>query len=375
MKYKQMDLPTFTINEDNAKELLEAQRNIWIHTFYYLKSMALKCVLQLGIPDTIHKHGKPMSLNELATSLPIHPNNIPSLNRLMRILESSNFFSKKLLEDGGYGFDLTLSSQLLLKNHPHTQAQFSLTLLEQMVTDPSHHLTSWFQNDAESSFHVLNGMSFWEHMSHDSKFNQCFNEAMECDSRFVTSLLVNNKSFKGIFEGVETLVDVGGGNGTTVKAITEAYPWLKCSVLDLPHVVQGLQEKASSNVKFVAGDMFEAVPHADAVLLKWILHDWSDKDCIKILKLCKEAISNKNKGGKLIIIDIVVDSENDHIISKESNTKYLFDMLMMSLFGDGKERTEQQFKNLFQQAGFSDYKIIPILGLRSIIEVYPSQII
>ncbi|XP_057529712.1 probable O-methyltransferase 3 [Amaranthus tricolor] len=191
-----MDLPTFTINEDNAKELLEAQRNIW-------------------------KHGKPISLNELATSLPIHPNNIPSLNRLMRILESSNF-SKKLLEDGGYGCDLTLSSQLLLKNHPHTRVQFALTLLEQMVTDPSHHLTSWFQNGAESSFHVLNGMSFWEHMSHDSKFIQCFNEAMECDSRFVKSLLVNNKSFKGMFEGIETLVDVGGGNGTTVKAITEA---------------------------------------------------------------------------------------------------------------------------------------------------------
>ena len=74
-------------------------------------------------------------------------------------------------------------------------------------------------------------MSFWEHTSHDSKFSQCFNEATECNSRFVTSLLVNNKSFKGIFEGIETLVDVGGGNGTTVKAITEAYPWLMLSLL------------------------------------------------------------------------------------------------------------------------------------------------
>ncbi|XP_057529573.1 trans-resveratrol di-O-methyltransferase-like [Amaranthus tricolor] len=364
-----MDSSTFT-NEE-AKELLEAQNNIWKHTFYYLKSMALKCALQLDIPDTIHKHGKPMSLNELATSLPIHPNNIPSLDRLMRILESSNFFSKKLLEDGGYGFDLTLSSQLLRKKHPLTQAQFALTLLEQMLTDPSHHLASWFQNGAESSFHVLNGMSFWEQVSHDSKFNQRFNEAMECDSRFVTSLLVNNKSFKGIFEGIETLVDVGGGNGTTVKAITEAYPWLKCSVLDLPHVVQGLQEKASSNVKFVAGDMFEGVPPADAVLLKWMLHGWSDNDCIKILKQCREAILSKNKEGKVIIIDFVVESENDEMKSKETNTKYLFDMLLMSIFGDGKERTEHQLKNLFQQAGFSDYKINPILGLRSIIEVYP----
>ena len=106
-------------------------------------------------------------------------------------------------------------------------------------------------------------------------------------------------------------------------------------------------------------------------MLQWILHDWSDKDCIKILKQCKEAISTKNKGGKVIIIDIVVESENDHIISKESNTKYLFDMLMMSMCGDGKERTEQQFKKLFQQADFSDYKVLPILGVRSVIELYP----
>ncbi|CAO2828018.1 unnamed protein product [Amaranthus hypochondriacus] len=367
-----MDSSTFTINEDNSKELLEAQCNIWKHTFYYLKSMALKCALQLGIPDTIHKHGKPMSLNELATSLPVHPNNIPSLNRLMRILESSNFFSKKLLQDGGYGFDLTSSSKLLLKNHPLNLAPFVLTQLDPVLIDPTHHLTRWFKNDVESPFHVLNGMSFWEYMSFDSKFNECFNNIMECDSRFVTSLLVNNKSFKAIFEGIETLVDVGGGNGTTAKAITAAYPWLKCSVLDLPHVVEGLQENTSTNiVEFVAGDMFQAVPHADAVLLKWILHDWSDKDCIKILKQCKEAIPSKDKGGKVIIIDIIVESENDEIKSKESTTKYLFDMLMMSLFGDGKERTEQQFNKLFQQAGFSDYKILPILGVRSVIELYP----
>lgn len=66
-----------------------------------------------------------------------------------------------------------------------------------------------------------------------------------------------------------------------------------------------------------------------------------------------------------------MESENDHIISKESTTKYLLDMLMMSICGDGKERTEQQFKSLFQQAGFNDYKVLPILGVRSVIELYP----
>lgn len=50
--------------------------------------------------------------------------------------------------------------------------------------------------------------------------------------------------------------------------------------------------------------MFESIPHADAVLLKFILHDWSDKDCVRILKMCREAIPSREEGGKVIIIDI-----------------------------------------------------------------------
>lgn len=37
-------------------------------------------------------------------------------------------------------------------------------------------------------------------------------------------------------------------------------------MFDLPHVVSGL--KGSENLKYVAGDMFEAIPPADAILLK-----------------------------------------------------------------------------------------------------------
>ncbi|KAK9090589.1 hypothetical protein Sjap_023766 [Stephania japonica] len=53
--------------------------------------------------------------------------------------------------------------------------------------------------------------------------------------------------------------------------------------------------------------MFQAIPSADAVLLKWVLHDWRDKDCVQILKRFREAIVSKEKRGKAIIIDIVLD--------------------------------------------------------------------
>ena len=108
--------------------------------------------------------------------------------------------------------------------------------------------------------------------------------------------------------------------------------------------------------------------------MQWILHDWGDEDCVKILRHCKEAIPSKQKGGKVIIIDMVVGhqklEEANANGDKSTQTQLFNDMLMMVLVS-AKERTEKEWANLFSAAGFSDYKINPILGLRSLIEIYP----
>ena len=102
-----------------------------------------------------------------------------------------------------------------------------------------------------------------------------------------------------------------------------------------------------------------------------ILHDWSDEHCVQILRKCKEAIPSRDQGGKVIIIDIVVDDENSACYGY-SNAQILFDMEMMSLTDGGKERTEEEWKKIFLNAGFgSDYKVLPVLGPRSVIEIYP----
>ena len=61
-------------------------------------------------------------------------------------------------------------------------------------------------------------------------------------------------------------MDVGGGTGATARMISEAFPDLKCVVLDRPHVLENLSE--SNNLTYVGGDMFKSIPKADAVLLK-----------------------------------------------------------------------------------------------------------
>lgn len=362
-----------SFTNEQATQLLNAQAHIWNHIFYFLNSMALKCAVQLSIPDAIQKHGKPITLSELAIALDIPPTKVPFLNRLMRLLVHLDFFSKeKSPEIGEFVFDLTINSQLLLKDHPLSQAPFALALLDQSLVDPAHHLSSWLRNDhSESPFHIAHGLSFWEHAGSVTKFNEYFNQAMASDARFVARLMFTNEneSNTGLFKGIESLVDVGGGDGTMAKAIAEAYPELKCIVLDLPHVVDGLQGNGL-NLVYVGGNMFEAIPHAQAVLLKWILHDWSDEDCIKILERCKEAIPSKDEGGKVIIIDIVMEDQDD--TPEHSNTHLLLDMEMMSLSIGGKERTEEEWKKLFNDAGFgNDYKTLTVLGPRSIIEIYP----
>jgi trans-resveratrol di-O-methyltransferase len=89
---------------------------------------------------------------------------------------------------------------------------------------------------------------------------------------------------------------------------------------------------------------------------------------VKILKRCREAITSNNKKGKVIIIDMVVESQKGD--EKSTETQLFFDMLMMVLL-PGKERNKKEWAKLFFDAGFSDYKITPVLGLRSLIEVYP----
>ncbi|KAI3711126.1 hypothetical protein L2E82_40985 [Cichorium intybus] len=247
--------------------------------------MSLKCAIQLQIPDIINRHGAQMLLSELMDALSINKERGHFVYRLMRILVHSGFFVKQSISTTGddddeerEGYMLAPASRLLLKEEPLSVRPFLLAMLDPIMMNP------------------------WQHMSQDPNLNQFFNEAMSSDARLVTSVVL--KHCGNVFKSLNSIVDVGGGTGTVAKAVAEAFPDLSCICFDLPHVVNGLV--GSKNLSFLGGDMFETIPKADAVLLKWILHDWSDEECIKILTRCKEAISSKENGGKLIIIDMVL---------------------------------------------------------------------
>ncbi|KAK8999260.1 hypothetical protein V6N11_070436 [Hibiscus sabdariffa] len=358
------------VNGESVNELLQAQAHVWNHIFSFINSMSLQCAIDLDIPDIIHKHGKPMPITELIAALPkLHPTKACNIYRLMRILLHSSFFAQQKLGDGAAdegGYVLTDASRLLLKDNPLSAEPLLKSMLDPILVQPWHFLGTWFQNDDRTPFVTAHGKMLWDYCGHDPRVNNSFNEGMASDARLVNSILIDK--YKEGFEGLNSVVDVGGGTGTLAKAVADAFPHMECTVFDLPHVVAGLKD--SGNLKYVGGDMFDGFPAADAVLLKWIMHDWSDEECVKILKHCKEAISRGEKeGGKVIIIDMVM-MKNGKGKEELMETQLFIDMVMMVLM-TGKERDEEEWAKLFSAAGFSGYKIIPILGLRSVIEVYP----
>ena len=252
---------------DRAAKLLQSQSHIWNHIFSFINSMSLKCAVDLGIPDAIHNYGQPMPLSKLIASLPIHPSKSSFIHRLMKILIHSGFFSTQNVTHNELevGYVLTDASILLLKDNPLSVTPFLLAMLDPILTKPWHQLSTWFKNADPTPFETEHRMTLWEYAGRVPKLNLLFNDGMASDARLITSLVLDDKC-KGVFKGLGSLVDVGGGTGTVAKAIAKSFPQLECIVFDLPHVVAGLE--GSENLKYVGGDMFEAIPPSDAILLK-----------------------------------------------------------------------------------------------------------
>ncbi|XP_027345756.1 probable O-methyltransferase 3 [Abrus precatorius] len=352
-------------DKDQASKLLPAQSHIFNQIFSFINSMSLKCAIDLSIPDVIHKYGQPMPLSQLIASLPIHPSKIGSIYRLMRILINSGFFSQQNVTENELEvrYMLTDASTLLLKDHPLSMTPLLHVILDPILMNPWHQFSTWFTNEDPTPFQTENGMTFWDYAIREPRLHHLFNDAMTSDTLLVSSVVI--EKCKEVFNGLESLVDVGGGMGTMAKVIAKSFPQLKCIVFDLPHVVAGLQ--GTENIKYVGGDMFEAIPPADSILLKCVLHNWNDEECLKILKKCKEAITSKGKEGKVIIIDVVIENEKGD--SEFDQTKLFYDMEMMALV-TGKERNEKDWAKLIYSAGFSNYKTTSVLGFKSLIEVY-----
>jgi hypothetical protein len=151
------------------------------------------------------------------------------------------------------------------------------------------------------------------------------------------------------FGRLRTLVDVGGAHGHLLASILRRHRRLRGVLYDQPQVVAAARTAGFITAPGVAGrcrteggSFFEAVPAgADAYLMKYIVHDWNDEQCVRILDLCREAMA---PGGRVLVVEHVVAPGNGPDFAK------LLDINMLVGPG-GLERTQQEFGALFARAG------------------------
>lgn len=246
-----------------SDEFRKAHTYIWSQAFTFTGCASLKCAVELGIADAIHNHGKPMSLSDLTNTLEINPYKAQHLHRLMRFLANAGIFSEEAGTENVYS--LTPLSRLLLKNARLNSRAFVLMMFDPLQMKAWNALSEWFKNDDQTAFETAhNGKSYWDFAVEEPRRLELFSEAMAADSLIVSEVLINK--YKFFFEGLTSLVDVGGGTGELARTIAESFPTIKCSVLDLPEVVANVEK--TENLEIIGGDMFENIPAANAIFLK-----------------------------------------------------------------------------------------------------------
>ncbi|GJN04690.1 hypothetical protein PR202_ga22257 [Eleusine coracana subsp. coracana] len=339
---------------------------LYHHVFSYMKPMALKCAVDLGIPDAIHRRGA-ATLADIAADAGVHAARLPDLRSLMKLLTTSGLFAAAA-DDGASepAYTLTAASRLLVG--PLGLGSIVRYQAGPVNVTPFFDMPAWLRaapaasDGPKSLFELTHGRSRWDPANADSSTMQ---DAAVAESQFLIDALLGNHGH--IFHGLTSLVDVGGGHGSLGRAIAAMFPSIRCTVLDLAHVIADAPAVAGGNVQFVAGNMFESIPSADAVLLKYVLHCWSDKDCIKILRNCKNAIPARAAGGKVIITVMVSGSGSRD--GNASETEEMHSLFVTGIGGIGRE--EQEWENIFCDAGFSDYKMTQVMGPVSVIEIFP----
>ncbi|KAK9690719.1 hypothetical protein RND81_09G149400 [Saponaria officinalis] len=351
-----------TINEEHKEEDEEdakASIKIWDYVFGFTDMALIKCVIDLGIPDLLEKNGGSISLYELSSTLSC-PNT--HIFRIMRYLVQRKIFKQKIINQNNIFYTQTSLSKLLLSQGKNSMAPFIMLESSPTMLAPWLGLSKRVLQETNSAFDDAHGEDLWRFASENRSHSKLINEAMACDARVLVPQVI--KGCPSLFDGICYVVDVGGGDGTTLSILVKGYPWIKGINFDLPHVIEG--NLPCEGVEHVEGNMFECVPKADVAIIKWVLHDWGDEECIKILKNCKEAIA-KDKGKVIILEGVIAEETSDNL----EDARLMLDMVMMAHTTNGKERTFIEWNDLLLKAGFTRVVVTPIHAVQSVIEAYP----
>ena len=291
-----------------------------------LTARALGVVAKLRVADALADGPRPV--DELAREVGADTD---VLRRLLRALASDGVFA----EDEAGSFRNTDASELL-----RTGGGWD---------DFAHLFGSvWFRTIAElgtsgdAAFPTLYGMDFWSWLADHPDERASFDRAMEQGKERRIERLAAL-----VWRGDETVVDVGGGNGSNLVGLLRRHPGLRGIVFDLPETVRDEEGLREAGCTFVSGSFFESVPPGDVYVLSTILHDWDDERATAILRTIRGAAQPETR---LVLLETVLPPGNE-----AHGAKWL-DLLMLALFA-GRERDEAQWRTLLEGADFEPVRM------------------
>jgi hypothetical protein len=321
-----------------------------IATGYWL-SKAVFCAARADVADQLAAGAKPVA--ELAATAGVDGE---SLFRVLRGLASVGIFRET---DSGV-FALTDKAEFLRDDHPQSMKHFALMVGDDLFEawGDLYHAVQTGRSAVEKRF----GRDFFAEIADDLQKSHVFDRAMQEIHGGETALMLEAYDFSRF----GTVLDVGGGNGSTLCGLLKAHPGLRGQLFDLPSVAEnarGLIAEAGlgDRVEVLAGSFFDKVRgNADCIVMRHVLHDWSDEECATILRNSRAALA---EGGRLLIAEKVITPGNDPGFVK------LLDLNMLAI--GGKERTEDQYRDLLREAGLELQGVHVTPGPIDVVEARP----
>jgi hypothetical protein len=320
--------------------------------FGFVTTQAISVAARLGLADLLNDGAKTVDELAEATGTQARP-----LYRILRALASVGIFA----EDAGR-FSLTALAEPLRSNTPDSLRDFSIFI------GADWHWRAWGDlfGSAQSglpAFEKIYGKAYFDYLGENTGAAQVFNDAMTSISTAASAAIIDGYDFTGI----NKLVDVGGGHGMLLCSILEKYPQMSGMLIDAPSVITGTKEAIdarglSQRCEAVAGDFFASVPAGgDAYIMKHIIHNWNEERASTILQCCRRQMPEE---GRLLVVEMVIPEGNAPSFSK------LMDLEMLVLLRS-YERTEAEYRELFNRSGFKLTRIVPTKSAYSVIEGVP----
>ncbi|GAB1820817.1 methyltransferase [Herbidospora sp. RD11066] len=326
---------------------------VWDAIYGISRFAALATMAELGCAD--HLADGPLTADVLADRCGADP---LSLHRTLREVASMGF-----LRTVPEGYELTESGHLLREGVPGSVRSAVRMVGQEAFWYAMGQLPETVRT-GKSAFKEKFG-HVYEYVGRNPEIAVLFDHYMTVRAEPFAAGLANNYDLSG----ARKVIDLGGGRGHILGALLTANPHLEGVLFDLERVLSSgeaalTEAGLAGRCEFVVGDFFAHIPSGpDVYLLANVIHNWSDEDCVRILRNVRAAMP---ADGKVLILEIVLSDDDSPHVGKDG------DIRMLSLSGGGMERTPAEYQTLLEKSGLTTARILPLSGWASVIEAVPN---